>query len=200
MLATDAGADGGYIDTSANGGVSFQCAGARRCPATPMPPRELAHPGARAFVLYTGASRSCVLRGPGTDGIMSGRCRYGLTLGPSSDRLTAAQIRSPARVTTKATGTRVRVTARFRSRVASSHMAGYSLALSTPRSGCAGRQGGSSSSITIGGQRFRAGAMVTEEGSAPLCSGTYHGAVVVQPLVGRQLTVARFSFKDDHGR
>jgi len=51
------------------------------------------------------------------------------------------------------------------------------------------------SSITLGNQRFRAGATVTELGSAAVCPGTYHGAVIAQPLVGSPITVGRFSFK-----
>lgn len=194
-LAADAGADGGYVETTADGGLAFQCAGTSRCPATPLTPRRLVHPGARAFVLYTGAGRSCTLRGPGTNGVMSGRCLYGLTLGPSPDRLTAAQVRARVHITTRTTGASVHVTALFRSRVASSRIAGYSLMISTPPSGCSSGRSASSSSSIAGRQHFHAGATVSELGSAPLCSGTYHGAVTVQPLVGASITVGRFSFQ-----
>lgn len=196
MIQTGPGQDGGYIQTPANGGLSVQCLNMRHCAVGHPTPAQLVHPGARAFALYSGRERSCALR-PGRGGVMAADCRYGLTLGPSPYRLTAAEVRTPVHVTTRTKGKQVQVAASFHTRVASSRVSEYELQLSTPDR-CPPSGGATTASLPLGG--FHDGQLLTVHGTASVpCSGTYHGAVIVQPLVGHRLTVGRFSFKEGHG-
>lgn len=181
------GPDGEYIESLPLAVNGCAVAGKGCPPGFPLPRRG-------AFIAYSGSDRVCSLRGPGTDGLLAGDCPYGLTIGPTPLRLRASQVRTSIHVRWRRVGGTISVAARFRTRVASSRLAEYALRLSTPGR-CPPNAGSTSSSLPLG-PGFRAGALLTIHGTArATCAGTYHGAVIAQPLVGHQLTVGRFSFK-----